>query len=122
MYVCITGNYIDLSGEGYIFLGPCLRHLKGPPIVIGWPTKKHKVVYVLVIWLHQSHWVNPHSHCVARLSHWAAHHSYWETGPSHWVAHHVHGVAPLSLATVSYSGNSGCYISGEWQFGMLHSG
>ena len=59
--------------------------LKGPPIVIGWPTKKHKVVYVLVIGLHLSHWVTHHSHCVARLSHWAAHHSYC-------VAHHRLGV------------------------------
>jgi hypothetical protein len=60
--------------------------IEGPAIVIAWPTKKHKVVYVLVIGLH-------HSHCVARLSHWAAHHSHWVAHHSHWVAHHVHWVA-----------------------------
>ena len=86
MYVSITGNYIDISDEGYIFLGPCLLSLRDPPIVIGWPTKKHKVVYVLVSGLHQSHWVAHHSHCVVRLSHWAARHS-------HSVAHHCHGVS-----------------------------
>jgi hypothetical protein len=26
MYVSITGNYIDLSGGGYIFLGPSFCH------------------------------------------------------------------------------------------------
>jgi hypothetical protein len=60
--------------------------IEGPTIVMGWPTMKHKVVYVLVIGLHQSHWVTHHSHCVARLSHWAAHHSHLAAHPSHWVA------------------------------------
>ena len=65
----------------------------GHTIVMGWPTKKHKVVYVLVIGLHQGHWVTHyshwaarHSHWVARLSHWAARHSHWAAHPSHWVA------------------------------------
>ncbi len=62
----------------------------GHTIVMGWPTKKHKVVYVLVIGLHQSHWVTHHSHCVARLSHWAAH-------LSHCAAHHRHGVPTVVL-------------------------
>jgi hypothetical protein len=69
---------------------------------MGWATKMHKVVYVLVIGLHQSHWVTHHSHCVARLSHWATHYSHWAAHPSHWVArlsyrvaHHVHWLARL---------------------------
>jgi hypothetical protein len=69
---------VTSSWDLAIFIG-------GPAIVIGWPTRKHKVVYVLVIGLHQSHWVTHHSHCVARLSHWAAHHN-------HRVAHHRYGV------------------------------
>jgi hypothetical protein len=120
--------------------------LRGPPIVIGWPTKKHKVVYVLVIGLHQSHWVTPHSHCVARLSHWAAHHSHGVARPSYWGARlghlplwllwqfpmlHSGQVAILDVTFrvsgnsgcyIPGSGNSGCYIPGKWQFPMLHSG
>ena len=70
--------------------------LKGPPIVIGWATKKHKVVYVLVIGLHQSHWLIHPGHCVARQSHWAAHRSYR-------VAHPIHlGGTPWSFDTGGY--------------------
>ena len=53
MYVSITGNYIDLLGEGYIFLGPCHCYW-GARHCVEWPTKMHKVVYVLVIVWHAS--------------------------------------------------------------------
>jgi hypothetical protein len=59
-------------------------------------SKDHKVVYVLVSGLHQSHWVAHHSHCVVRLSHWAARHS-------HSVAHHCHGVSTEVLAVWTLS-------------------
>jgi hypothetical protein len=103
----------------------------GPAIVVGWPAKGHKVVYVLVIGLHLSHWVTHHSHCVARLSHWAAHHS-------HWVAHRRLGVPTevLGKDTIidgnsGYCGNIASYISVTvailqvtfrllWQYCKLH--
>ena len=75
----------------------------GHTIVMGWPTKKHKVVYVLVIGLHQSHWVTHHSHCVARLSYWAAHHSHCVARLSYWAAHHSHCVARLSYWAAHHS-------------------
>jgi hypothetical protein len=118
MYVSIIGNYIDLSGEGYIFLGPCLLSLRGPPIVIGWSIKKHKVVYVLVSGLHQSHWVAHQSHCVVRLSHWVAHpshwiihHGHWVARQSHWVAHRCYRTAhPIHLGGTPWSFNTGGYL------------
>ncbi len=39
MYVSITGNYIDLSDEGYIFQGPHTIVIGGHAIVSGLPTK-----------------------------------------------------------------------------------
>jgi hypothetical protein len=44
MYVSITGNYIDLSDEGYIFQGPHALVIWLHTLVIGW--------HALVIWLH----------------------------------------------------------------------
>ncbi len=39
MYVSITGNYIDLSDEGYIFQGPHTIVIVGHSIVSGLPIK-----------------------------------------------------------------------------------
>ena len=39
MYVSITGNYRDLSDEGYIFRGPHTIVIEGHAIVDGLPTK-----------------------------------------------------------------------------------
>ena len=57
----------------FVINEPANRYWRAP--------KEHKVVYVSVIGLHQSHWLIHHGHCSARLG--------------HWVAHHVHGVARL---------------------------
>jgi hypothetical protein len=111
MYVSITGNYIDLSDEGYIFLGPCLRHC-GALHRYGLPIRSIRCYIGL------SHWAAHHSYCVARLSHWVAR-------PSYWVARL--GPLPLWLLWQFWMLHSGLWQfpmlhSGLWQFPMLHSG
>jgi hypothetical protein len=118
MYVSITGNYIDLSGEGYIFWGPSHCRL-GAHHRYGMAHQGTQGGLRLGHWVtHPSHCVARHSYwsahrsyCVARLSHWAAHHSHWVARPSHCVArlshwaahlshcaaHHLHGVPTVVL-------------------------
>ena len=48
MYVSITGNYIDLSDEGYIFQGPHAIVIVGHSIVNGLPIKSIRCYIVIV--------------------------------------------------------------------------
>ena len=60
------------------------------------------MVYVLVIGLHQSHWLTHHGHCVARQSHWAAHRSYRAAHPIHWVARLGHLTLEVTCGNLRY--------------------
>ena len=85
----------------FVIKEPANRYWRAP--------KEHKVVYVLVIGLHQSHWLIHHGHCSARLG--------------HWVAHHVHGVARLGhlplwllwqfVTVIARHGNGFGYLPGN---------
>ena len=67
-------------------------------------SKDHKVVYVLVIGLHQSHWLIHHGHCLARQSHWVAR-------QSHWVVHRCYRAAyPIHLDSTPWSFDIGGYL------------